>query len=133
MNNPLSPEPSKDRRHNGRLTLIVNLIVSGVGDDGSTWCEPTRTENVSTDGAFFLLNQEVRVGDAVVLRLQHPERDERVEAQGRVIRTDLSTYGAKRVGVRIEPPEDGWHGFVTSLTVQEEGTAGSSRRRVQWP
>ena len=50
----------EEKRFALRMALRLPIVVSGRTDDGAAWSEPTETEDISTLGALFHLNQKGR-------------------------------------------------------------------------
>jgi hypothetical protein len=51
-----------------RMALRLPLVVSGRTKDGAAWSEPTETDDISTIGASFHLNQKVAIGERLYIR-----------------------------------------------------------------
>ena len=97
----------EEKRFALRMALRLPIVVSGRADDGSTWSEPTETDDISTLGALFQLNQSVAVGDNLYIRSHRPNGTA-VEVKARVVRVLPANYGTSRVGVAIEEPKESW-------------------------
>lgn len=95
------------------MSLRLPIVISGKDADGATWSEPTETDDISTSGALFHLNQKVSAGDIIYLRSHHPDGTA-VETNARVIRVSPAIYGTARIGVAIELPHDEWLRFFVS-------------------
>ena len=54
------------------MALRLPVVVSGRSEDGATWSEPTETDDISTLGALFQLNQPVTAGDNLYIRSHRP-------------------------------------------------------------
>src|SRR4028118_163621 len=103
MTRPLNEE----RRLPLRMALRLPIVVSGRSEDGAAWSEPTETDDISTLGALFHLNQRVARGAQLYLRA--PGRaGSPIEATARVVRTAPAIYGTARVGVQIMDPTESW-------------------------
>ena len=89
------------------MALRLPVVVSGRSDDGATWSEPTETDDISTLGALFQLNQTVATGDTLYVRSHRPNGVP-VEAKALVVRVLPASYGTCRVGVSIEEPKETW-------------------------
>src|SRR5205085_9330229 len=103
MNGPTNEE----RRFALRMALRLPIVVAGRAEDGSAWSEPTETDDISTLGALFHLNQKVSRGDQLYLRAHRPDGAP-IEATARVVRIAPAIYGTARVGVQIAEPADNW-------------------------
>jgi len=97
----------EERRFALRMALRLPIVVSGRAPDGAAWSEPTETDDISTTGALFHLNQPVEVNDILYIRSHKPDGVP-VEAKVRVVRIAPSTYGTIRVGVTILEPTESW-------------------------
>ena len=97
----------EEKRFALRMSLRLPVVVSGRADDGAAWSEPTETDDISTTGTLFHLNQKVEEGEILYLRSHRPDGVP-VEAKAEVIRTVPASYGALRVGVAITEPKDNW-------------------------
>ena len=89
------------------MALRLPVVVSGRADDGATWSEPTETDDISTIGALFQLNQPVAQGDSLYIRSHRPNGVP-VEVKAKVARVIQASYGTLRVGVSIEEPKESW-------------------------
>ena len=97
----------EEKRFALRMALGLPVVVSGRTDDGASWSEPTETDDISTLGALFQLNQTVSPGDILKIRAHRPNGTP-VEVKARVARVVAAKFGTSRVGVAIEEPKDGW-------------------------
>lgn len=97
----------EDKRFALRVALRLPIVVSGRTDDGSAWSEPTETEDVSTLGALFHLNQKVEVGEHLYLRSHRPDGVP-VEVKAKVVRRINANHGTSRVGVAITELKESW-------------------------
>lgn len=97
----------EEKRFALRMALRLPVVVSGRADDGAAWSEPTETDDISTTGTLFHLNQEVKLDEILYLRSHRPDGVP-VEVKAKVIRTVPASYGATRVGVAITEPKDNW-------------------------
>src|ERR671922_94836 len=94
----MSTPNQEERRFALRMALRLPIVVSGRAEDGAAWSEPTETDDISTLGALFHLNQ-------------------------RVARTAPAIYGTARVGVQILEPADNWlRLFVAWVADEQAGT-----------
>ncbi len=89
------------------MALRLPIVVSGRADDGAAWSEPTETDDISTIGALFQLNQKIIQGDTLYIRSHRPDGVP-VEAKAKVMRISAANYGATRVGVQITESQDNW-------------------------
>jgi hypothetical protein len=56
-----TPYNNEERRFALRMSLRLPIVISGRTEDGSAWSEPTETDDISTSGALFHLNQKASV------------------------------------------------------------------------
>ena len=96
-----------EKRFALRMALRLPIVVSGRASDGAAWSEPTETDDISTTGTLFHLNQKVESGEILYLRSHRPDGVP-VEVKASVMRTAPASYGAIRVGVAIIEPKDNW-------------------------
>jgi len=89
------------------MALRLPIVVSGRTDDGATWSEPTETDDISTLGALFQLNQKIENGDTLYIRSHRPDGVP-VEAKAQVMRVSAASYGTSRVGVTIMENRESW-------------------------
>ena len=97
----------EEKRFALRMALRLPVVVSGRTDDGSAWSEPTETDDISTLGALFQLNQIVQAGDIVKIRAHRPNGSP-VEVKATVVRVMSANFGTLRVGVAIDEPKESW-------------------------
>ncbi|HMP64310.1 MAG TPA: PilZ domain-containing protein [Pyrinomonadaceae bacterium] len=97
----------EEKRFALRMALRLPIVVSGRTEDGAAWSEPTETDDISTLGALFQLNQEVEQGDTLYLRSHRPDGVP-VEVKAKVVRLNAASYGATRVGVSIIEAQESW-------------------------
>lgn len=97
----------EEKRFALRMALRLPIVVSGRADDGAAWSEPTETEDISTLGALFHLNQEVSVGESLYIRSHRPDGVP-VEVKAKVVRCSPGNYGTSRVGVSIVESKENW-------------------------
>ncbi len=102
----MQPQP-EEKRLALRMALRLPVVVSGRADDGATWSEPTETDDISTIGALFQLNQAITHGDNLYIRSHRPDGVP-VEVQAQAVRVTPASYGTSRVGVAILEPKDSW-------------------------
>ena len=97
----------EEKRFALRMALRLPIVVSGRSDDGATWSEPTETDDISTLGALFQLNQKIEQGDSLYIRSHRPDGVP-VEVKAQVVRVLPASYGSSRVGVAITEPKESW-------------------------
>ncbi len=97
----------EEKRFALRMALRLPVVVSGRADDGAAWSEPTETDDISTTGALFHLNQKISAGENLYLRSHRPDGVP-VEVKALVIRVTPIANGTARVGVQILEPKDNW-------------------------
>lgn len=118
MNMPINEE----RRFALRMALRLPIVVSGRTEDGAAWSEPTETDDVSTSGTLFHLNQQVHVGDQLYLRAHRPDGAP-TEVTVRVVRIAPAIYGTARVGVTIVEPTENWLRLFVAWVAEEQSSA----------
>ena len=111
--------PNEERRFALRMALRLPIVVSGRAEDGAAWSEPTETDDISTLGALFHLNQRVSRGDQLYLRAHRPDGSP-IEATARVVRIAPAIYGTARVGVQITEPAENWLRLFVSWVADEQ-------------
>jgi len=89
------------------MALRLPIVVSGRAEDGAAWSEPTETDDISTTGTLFHLNQTVSAGEILYLRSHRPDGVP-VEVKAEVVRISPAVYGTARVGVTITEPKENW-------------------------
>jgi hypothetical protein len=97
----------EEKRFALRMALRLPIVVSGRSEDGATWSEPTETDDISTLGALFQLNQPVGVGESLYIRSHRPNGVP-VEVKAIVARVIPANYGTSRIGVAIDEPKESW-------------------------
>lgn len=97
----------EEKRFALRMALRLPIVVSGRTDDGATWSEPTETDDISTLGALFQLNQPIAQGDSLYVRSHRPNGVP-VEVKATVVRVIPASYGTNRIGVSIEESKESW-------------------------
>lgn len=113
------PNDSGEKRFALRMALRLPIIVSGRTDDGSAWSEPTETDDISTNGALFHLNQKVSRGERLYVRAHKPDGVP-IEVTVTVVRIAPAIYGTARVGVAIVEPVDNWLRLFVSWVADEQ-------------
>src|SRR5688500_20335090 len=88
----------EEKRFALRMALRLPVVVSGRSDDGAAWSEPTETDDISTLGALFQLNQQIAVGDTRYICSHRPDGVP-VEAKAQVERLSAGSDGTPSVGV----------------------------------
>lgn len=106
MATTMSPQ-FEEKRFALRMSLRLPIVVSGRADDGAAWSEPTETDNISTTGTLFHLNQQVAQNEDLYLRSHRPDGVP-VEVKARVVRIAPGIHGTSRVGVEILEPKESW-------------------------
>ncbi len=118
----MSRPTNEERRFALRMALRLPIIVSGRAEDGAAWSEPTETDDISTLGALFHLNQKVGRGDQLYIRAHRPDGSP-IEATAKVVRIAPAIYGTARVGVQIVEPADNWLRLFVSWVADEQGSS----------
>src|ERR1700741_23397 len=90
----------EEKRFALRMALRLPIVVSGRTEDGAAWSEPTETDDISTLGALFQLNQKINPGDSLYIRAHRPDGVP-VEVKAQVVRVSPANYGTSRIGVSI--------------------------------
>jgi len=126
MNTPNDGERREERRFALRMALRLAIVVSGRSEDGAAWSEPTETDDISTMGTLFHLNQKVSRGDQLYLRAHRPDGSP-IEVTARVIRIAPAIYGTARVGVQIMEPTDNWLRLFVSWVADEQVPEGEEK------
>src|ERR1700682_3187231 len=114
-----TPYNNEERRFALRMALRLPVVVSGRAEDGSAWSEPTETDDISTSGALFHLNQKVTRGERLYLRAHRPDGAP-IEATAVVVRVAPAIYGTARIGVQIAEPADNWLRLFVSWVADEQ-------------
>ncbi|HVG21256.1 MAG TPA: PilZ domain-containing protein [Blastocatellia bacterium] len=102
-----------------RMALRLPIVVSGRSEDGAAWSEPTETDDISTGGALFHLNQKVNRGERLYLRAHRPDGAP-IEVTATVARVAPAIYGTARVGVSISEPAENWLRLFVSWVADEQ-------------
>jgi hypothetical protein len=97
----------EEKRFALRMALRLPIVVSGRADDGAAWSEPTETDDISTTGTLFHLNQKIAADENLYLRSHRPDGVP-VEVKARVVRVAPANYGTTRVGVEIIESKENW-------------------------
>jgi len=105
---PTNTQPRfEEKRFALRMALRLPIVVSGRTEDGAAWSEPTETDDISTLGALFQLNQKINAGDNLYIRSHRPDGVP-VEVKAQVMRVSAANYGTSRIGVSIVESKDNW-------------------------
>ena len=102
-----------------RMALRLPIVVSGRDEDGAAWSEPTETDDISTSGALFHLNQRVVKGERLYIRAHRPDGSP-IEVTAMVVRVAPAIYGTARVGVSISEPTENWLRLFVSWVADEQ-------------
>jgi hypothetical protein len=113
------PYNNEERRFALRMALRLPIVVSGRAEDGSAWSEPTETDDISTSGALFHLNQKVSRGERLYLRAHRPDGAP-IEVTAVVIRIAPAIYGTARVGVQIADSTEYWLRLFVSWVADDQ-------------
>jgi hypothetical protein len=113
----------EEKRFALRMALRLPIVVSGRSDDGATWSEPTETDDISTLGALFQLNQKISPGDSLYIRSHRPNGVP-VEVKAQVVRIIPANYGTSRVGVAIEESKESWLRLFVSWVADDNVVEG---------
>ena len=105
------------------MALRLPIVVSGRSDDGAAWSEPTETDDISTLGALFQLNQKIDQGDTLYIRSHRPDGVP-VEVKAKVMRLAAANYGTTRVGVSIVESKDNWLRLVVAWIADDNVVEG---------
>ena len=115
----MSTPYSEEKRFALRMSLRLPIVVSGRAEDGAAWSEPTETDDISTGGALFHLNQRVSRGERLYLRAHRPDGAP-IEVTVTVVRVAPAIYGTARVGVSISEPAENWLRLFVSWVADEQ-------------
>ena len=114
----------EEKRFALRMALRLPIVVSGRSSDGAAWSEPTETDNISTTGVLFHLNQKVAADENLYIRSHRPDGVP-VEVQARVVRTAPAVRGTARIGVAITEPKEDWLRLFVSWVADDQQEEGS--------
>jgi len=109
----------EEKRFALRMALRLPIVVSGRADDGAAWSEPCETDDISTTGVLFHLNQKVRSGEVLYVRSHRPDGVP-VEVKASVIRISPAIYGTARVGVTVLEPVENWMRFFVAWIADDQ-------------
>ena len=115
----MSTPYNEEKRLTLRMALRLPIVVSGRSEDGAAWSEPTETDDISTGGALFHLNQRVNRGERLYLRAHRPDGAP-IEVTVTVVRVAPAIYGTARVGVSISEPVENWLRLFVSWVADEQ-------------
>ena len=115
----MSTPYNEEKRLTLRMALRLPIVVSGRSEDGAAWSEPTETDDISTGGALFHLNQKVNRGERLYLRAHRPDGAP-IEVTVTVVRVAPAIYGTARVGVQIIEPSENWLRLFVSWVADEQ-------------
>lgn len=116
----------EEKRFALRMALRLPIVVSGrSADDSAAWSEPTETDDISTTGALFHLNQTVAEGENLYLRSHRPDGVP-VEVKAQVVRTSPAAHGTTRVGVSVVEAKDNWLRFFVSWIADDQKDSDES-------
>jgi hypothetical protein len=118
MSTTMQPQ-FEEKRFALRMGLRLPIVVSGRTDDGATWSEPTETDNISTTGALFHINQEIEQDQSLYLRSHRPDGVP-VEVKAQVIRVAPSVHGTTRVGVEVTESKESWLRLFVSWVADDQ-------------
>ena len=90
-----TPYQNEERRFALRMALRLPIVVSGRAEDGAAWSEPTETDDISTSGTLFHLNQKVNIGEKLYIRAHRPDGEPTevtatVVREGRPVQVELT-------------------------------------------
>jgi hypothetical protein len=126
----MSTSPTnEERRFELRMALRLPIVVSGRAEDGAAWSEPTETDDISTHGALFHLNQKVTAGEQLYLRTHRPDGAP-IEVTVAVVRVAPAIYGTARIGVSISQPTDNWVRLFVSWVADEQPVASEDENEA---
>jgi hypothetical protein len=114
-----SPPNNEERRFALRMSLRLPIVISGRAEDGAAWSEPTETDDISTGGALFHLNQKVQLGERLYLRAHRPDGAP-IEVTAKVARLSPAIYGTARIGVSILEPNENWLRLFVSWVADDQ-------------
>ncbi len=121
----MSTSTNEEKRFALRMSLRLPIVISGRAEDSSAWSEPTETDDISTSGALFHLNQKVNRGEQLFLRTHRPDGTP-IEVTTRVVRVAPAIYGTARIGVQILDPVDHWLRLFVSWVADEQAAPSES-------
>lgn len=125
VTNLMSTPYNEEKRFALRMAMRLPIVVSGRSEDGAAWSEPTETDDISTSGVLFHLNQRVNRGERLYLRAHRPDGAP-IEVTATVVRVAPAIYGTARVGVQIAEPTENWLRLFVSWVADEQPTTSES-------
>ena len=124
-----TPPNTEERRFALRMSLRLPIVVSGRAEDGAAWSEPTETDDISTTGALFHLNQKVARDERLYLRAHRPDGAP-IEVTAMVVRVAPAIYGTARIGVSISEPVENWLRLFVSWVADEQPAASEGENET---
>jgi PilZ domain len=115
----------EEKRFALRMALRLPIVVSGRDNDGAAWSEPTETDDISTSGALFHLNQDVKAGEVLYIRSHRPDGVP-VEVKARVARIAPAIFGTARIGVTINEQIESWLRLFVAWVADEQTSENDS-------
>ncbi|HYG80974.1 MAG TPA: PilZ domain-containing protein [Pyrinomonadaceae bacterium] len=128
----MSTPYNEEKRLTLRMALRLPIVVSGRSEDGAAWSEPTETDDISTGGALFHLNQKVNRGERLYLRAHRPDGAP-IEVTVTVVRVAPAIYGTARVGVAIAEPVENWLRLFVSWVADEQPAQSDAENEPSTP
>ena len=128
----MSAPYNEEKRLTLRMALRLPIVVSGRSEDGAAWSEPTETDDISTGGALFHLNQKVNRGERLYLRAHRPDGAP-IEVTVTVVRVAPAIYGTARVGVAIAEPVENWLRLFVSWVADEQPAPADAENEPSAP
>jgi hypothetical protein len=128
----MSTPQNEEKRFALRMALRIAIVVSGRAEDGAAWSEPTETDDISTSGALFHLNQKVTKGEQLYIRAHRPDGSP-IEVTAQVVRVAPAIYGTARVGVSISQPVENWLRLFVSWVADEQPAQGDAETDTSSP
>ena len=128
----MSAPYNEEKRLTLRMALRLPIVVSGRSEDGAAWSEPTETDDISTGGALFHLNQKVNRGERLYLRAHRPDGAP-IEVTVTVVRVAPAIYGTARVGVSIAEPVENWLRLFVSWVADEQAAQSDAENEPSTP
>jgi len=111
----------EEKRFALRMALRLPIVVSGRAEDGAAWSEPTETDDISTSGALFHLNQVFAQGEELFIRSHRPDGSP-IEVTAKVARIAPAIYGTARVGVVITDPKETWVRLFVAYVADDQSS-----------
>src|SRR6476620_8414262 len=114
-----TPYNNEERRFALRMALRLPIVISGRAVFFFDYTATTETDDISTSGTLFHLNQKVTRGERLYLRAHRPDGTP-IEATALVVRVAPAIYGTARVGVQIAEPTENWLRLFVSWVADEQ-------------